>query len=178
MTSYFIKTLSAALVMTGISALCATSAYASCGTLYCSSGSSLTLGPALSSQTVSHTASQSGSYYTSQSASHKSMSPHVVPFSGPLQGLGANESLRPTTCPVSVYNPTGAEVLGCYSVVKTQPTVTVQNYIRVVRPIIYVRYPVAVQIPTCGGTWSRPAPAFQSYGPGPFMGAYGGGCGR
>lgn len=81
-------------------------------------------------------------YNTPQGNNH----PQMIPFSGKLQGLGANESLTPTTCPVNVYNPNGNEVLGCYNVVKTTPPVQVQNYIRVVRPIIYVRYPVPVQM--------------------------------
>jgi len=32
---------------------------------------------------------------------------------GSVAGLGMNESLQPTTCPVSVHNPSGARVLGC-----------------------------------------------------------------
>jgi len=61
-----------------------------------------------------------------------------------VPGLGASESLSPTSCPVSVYNPTGAKVLGCYSVSRPK---TVTNYTRVVRPVIYVRYPVPTPVP-------------------------------
>lgn len=82
----------------------------------------------------------------------------IVPFSTTtanisnyrVNGMGANEFLTPTTCPVSVYNPTGAKVLGCYAVSKRAPVrVRTQRVrtIRVVRPIIYVRYPVPVPIP-------------------------------
>lgn len=65
-----------------------------------------------------------------------------------LDGMGANEFLSPTSCPTSVYNPQGAQVLGCYNVVKPvapRPVVTQTtqyHQVRVVRPIIYVRYPV------------------------------------
>lgn len=60
-------------------------------------------------------------------------------FSGTLPGLGQNESLQATNCPTAVYNPNGGRVLGCYNVVKPAPKTT---YYRVVRPVIYVRYPV------------------------------------
>jgi len=61
-----------------------------------------------------------------------------------VPGLGMGESLQSTNCPVNVYNPTGARVLGCYNVVKQVPQT---NYVRVVRPIVYVRYPVPTPIP-------------------------------
>jgi len=67
---------------------------------------------------------------------------------GSVAGLGMNESLQPTTCPVSVHNPSGARVLGCYNVVKPVPQTT---YYRVVRPVIYVRYPVPVAVPYYSG---------------------------
>lgn len=60
-----------------------------------------------------------------------------------VPGLGSNESLQSTDCPVNVYNPTGARVLGCYNVVKQVPQT---NYVRVVRPIIYVRTPVPTPV--------------------------------
>lgn len=92
----------------------------------------------------------------------------IVPFSTTsaslstvrMPGLGSNEFLSPTNCPVSVYNPGGGKVLGCYSVSKPAPVrVTVPSYhtVRVVRPIVYVRYPVptpvAIPMPTCGNNW-------------------------
>ncbi|WP_409432938.1 hypothetical protein ACJ3XI_00145 [Litorimonas sp. RW-G-Af-16] len=69
----------------------------------------------------------------------------LYPFSGQLSGLGMNESLQATNCPTNVYNPNGGRVIGCYNVVKPVPQT---NYVRVVRPIIYVRYPVPVAVPT------------------------------
>lgn len=65
-----------------------------------------------------------------------------APSSAP--NLGHNESLRATDCPVNVYNPEGGNVLGCYNVVKPAAPRLVQqtSYYRVVRPVIYVRYPV------------------------------------
>lgn len=71
-------------------------------------------------------------------------------FSGSYSGLGHNERLHPTTCPVAVHNPQRHQVAGCYKVVKqwTPPKVhrpaPQQVFYRVVRPIIYVRYPVPV----------------------------------
>jgi len=65
-----------------------------------------------------------------------------------VPGLGAGESLQATSCPVSVHNPSGARVLGCYNVVKPVPQTT---YYRVVRPIVYVRYPVPVAVPYWSG---------------------------
>ncbi|MGJ8560108.1 MAG: hypothetical protein ACSHX3_07720 [Litorimonas sp.] len=71
-------------------------------------------------------------------------------FSGTYGGLGHNERLHPTTCPVAVHNPQRHKVAGCYKVVKqwTPPKVhrpaPQQVFYRVVRPIIYVRYPVPV----------------------------------
>ena len=68
-------------------------------------------------------------------------------FSGSIAsvpGLGSNESLRATNCPVNVYDTGEGTVLGCYNVVKPVPQ---QTYYRVVRPVIYVRYPVPVAVP-------------------------------
>lgn len=77
-------------------------------------------------------------------------------FAGQFGGLGPNEQLQPTQCPVAVHNPEGRRVLGCYHVVKrwTPPKVRrpIDNgtYYRVVRPIIYVRYPVPVPVCVSG----------------------------
>ena len=65
-----------------------------------------------------------------------------------VAGLGAGESLQATSCPVSVHNPGGGKVLGCYNVVKPVPQTT---YYRVVRPVVYVRYPVPVAVPYYSG---------------------------
>ena len=77
-----------------------------------------------------------------------------------VPGMGSNEFLSPTTCPVNVYNPGGAQVLGCYQVSKPAPVrVSVPSYhtVRVVRPVIYVRYPVPTPVyapqSTCGGNY-------------------------
>ena len=101
-------------------------------------------------------------------------------FSGPAAtapGLGAGESLQATSCPVSVHNPEGARVLGCYNVVKKVVTpVATTSYYRVVRPVVYVRYPVPVPVPytvysPCASSvyYSR----YGGYGP---QGGYGGRC--
>ena len=75
----------------------------------------------------------------------------IFGFSGEtssVSGLGFNESLQATSCPVSVYNPGGGKVLGCYNVVKPVPQT---SYYRVVRPVVYVRYPVPVAVPYYSG---------------------------
>ena len=91
-----------------------------------------------------------------------------------MSGLGANESLQPTSCPVSVHNPGGAKVLGCYNVIKPKPVVrtvvrkvvhTVPTVYQVVRPVIYVRTPV----PVCN-TCCTPKTVFSRYG-GPVQAA-------
>lgn len=101
--------------------------------------------PALSS---AYTTTRTVSAPVPQALSYAPLSPTVI------SGLGHNEGLRPTTCPVAVHNPDGGRVLGCYNVVRrvAQP-VTKTTYYRVVRPIVYVRYPVPVpvcRVSTCG----------------------------
>ncbi len=96
------------------------------------------------------------------SASYSDANNTIVPFTATttnisnhkIAGMGENEFLTPTTCPVNVYTPSGAKVLGCYAVAKPAPTrvrvrVTTPSVrtVRVVRPIIYVRYPVPVPVP-------------------------------
>lgn len=75
---------------------------------------------------------------------NQNMSHNQYNFTGSVTsvpGLGQNESLRATSCPVNVYNPNHGEVLGCYNVVK--PVAQTQYY-RIIRPVIYIHYPVAV----------------------------------
>ncbi len=124
-------------------------AQAGCGSsLYCGSSSTghSTLPPLSSyfsqSSGHAHTASHHASHHSTQS---------VVSFTGSRPSglnLSAGESLQQTSCPVTVDAPSTAKVLGCYSVVR-QYTAPVANttYYRVVRPIIYVRYPVPVPVP-------------------------------
>lgn len=102
----------------------------------------------------------------------------VVPFTGStsILGLGSNEQLVPTNCPVSVHNPEGGKVLGCYAVAKPAPVyraAPVVNYTRVVRPIIYVRYPVPTPVPYIQDVYvGGGCGAYSRYGAG-----YPGGCG-
>lgn len=89
-----------------------------------------------------------------------------------IDGMGSNEFLSKTSCPTSVYNPGGHKVLGCYSVVKPAPVyrpapviVPQIHYqkIRVVRPIIYVRYPVPTPVPVYWQTFSQFSQSSQFY---------------
>ena len=138
----------------------------------CMSNSSGSVGTSYSSSSYSSASAPLGSYthttgYTSTGSTYSSSTSNaqIVPFTTTVSnisnyrvpGMGANEYLSPTECPVSVYNPNGGKVLGCYSVVKPKPVVRTQvryNTVRVVRPVIYVRYPVPVAVPvirpTCG----------------------------
>lgn len=131
-------------------------------------GSGSTYGSSTGSSSVSNTvagvASQDyadAKYGTgSISNSYAGSDVEIFGFSGTpntVAGLGHNESLRATDCPTSVYNPEGGRVLGCYNVVKpVAPTPIAQTtYYRVVRPVIYVRYPVACCAPQ---PVYRPAP--------------------
>jgi len=85
--------------------------------------------------------------YGTGSISETYSSPSTYSFSGSttsVPGLGYNESLQATSCPVNVHGTGEGRVLGCYNVVKQVPQTT---YYRVVRPVIYVRYPVPVAVP-------------------------------
>ena len=131
------------------------------------SGTSFSSGTGFSGSTSSimSSAVADATYGTgSISSAYEGGNVQMFGFSGSptsVPGLGAGEHLQATNCPVNVYNPTGARVLGCYDVVKQVPQT---NYVRVVRPVIYVRYPVATPIPVpyyvnqnvnpCGGTFA------------------------
>lgn len=161
--------------------LMSSAAFAGCnsGTYCTSSGHSSTL-PSLSSWSgPSYATNNSSNYSTTSSYSYGSSNSYsgtvssayadstygtgsisnahaggdvqMYGFSGStnsVPGLGINESLQATSCPVSVHNPSGAKVLGCYNVVKPVPQTT---YYRVVRPVVYVRYPVPVAVPYWSG---------------------------
>lgn len=145
------------------------------GTCLLSGSSSLA-----SSSVISSGSTQYGSGSISRSYSDYSVAPLT---SSVLSGLGANESLQSTTCPVSVHNPGSAKVLGCYNVVKPAPRPAVRTVVktvptvyRVVRPVIYVRTPV----PVCN-TCCSPKTVYSRYGGAAFNGgqAFNGGnrCG-
>lgn len=122
----------------------ASAASAGCGTgMYC--GQSAHYAPQSSYSTLS--AQQAASSYGTGSISQTYSATNTYGFSGSttsVPGLGYNESLRATNCPVNVYGAGEGTVLGCYNVVKQVPQTT---YYRVVRPVIYVRYPVPVAVP-------------------------------
>ena len=148
-------------------------AYANCGPgLYCGQSSASSIQP-LSSWTGHSSATQfsSGSQFSSASqfAPTQSFStlssfvadstygtgsisetysdPSTISFTGTpasVPGLGFNESLQATNCPVNVHDNGEGRVVGCYNVVKPVPQTT---YYRVVRPVVYVRYPVPVAVP-------------------------------
>lgn len=141
-------------------------AYAGCGgQLYCGSSTSVhssttgqsTLPPLSSyySHTGSHSGSStvvsSGSYSTTGISSSYTLPSSTISASGSTSGLslGAGETLNPTNCSVNVDAPEGSRVLGCYTIGSTQPAapIATTQYYRVVRPVVYVRYPVPVPVP-------------------------------
>lgn len=102
-------------------------------------------------------------------------SAQYVPFSSTasttgnitIPGLGSNERLSPTSCPVNVNGlQSGQSVLGCYQVERQQATVSnvryhygAPNTVRHVRPIVYVRYPVPT--PVIGVPYPVPTPIYR-----------------
>lgn len=90
---------------------------------------------------------EADSTYGTGSISESYAAPMTQSFTGSpssVSGLGYNESLQATNCPVNVHGTGEGQVIGCYNVVKPVPQTT---YRRVVRPVIYVRYPVPVAVP-------------------------------
>lgn len=117
------------------------------GASYSHNGTSSRYSPSTSYTTTMSTI-EADAHYGTGSISESYTTSDSYAFSGAtssVAGLGYNESLRATSCPVNVYGTSsGATVLGCYNVVKPVPRTT---YYRVVRPVIYVRYPVPVAAP-------------------------------
>ena len=129
-------------------------ASANCGSLYCGQLGHGTV-PSISSWTPSAptpsystlSSAQADASYGTGSISQAYSSYDTQSFYGSassVQGLGQNESLQATNCPVNVHGVDEGRVVGCYNVVKPVPQTT---YYRVVRPVIYVRYPVPVAVP-------------------------------
>ncbi len=153
----------------------AANASCSAGSVYCGSSSLQPLSSYSSSSSLG-TSYTGGSYSSSYGTSS---APTLVPFSssaattGPIRmsGLGASEYLQPTSCPVNVNGlQSGQSVLGCYSVMKQSQSSSIHygapQTVRVVRPIIYVRYPVPT--PVFNVPVPVPVPVF---GPRPMCGA-------
>ena len=152
----------------------ASAASANCnGSNYCSSSNSYTANHGAYSSSMDYSSASSYSYAgvmsdAEASANYGSGSISNTYVGGDVQmhgfhgaatsvpGLGAGEYLQNTNCPTNVYNPDGGRVLGCYNVVKQVPQT---NYVRVVRPIVYVRYPVPVAVPVynygCGMNYAN-----------------------
>ena len=115
------------------------------GASYGLNGSSDRFTPSQAYSTMS--SYQADSTYGTGSISQAYSDNSTYGFSGSttsVPGLGNNESLQATNCPVNVYGSGEGTVMGCYNVVKPVPQTT---YYRVVRPVIYVRYPVPVAVP-------------------------------
>lgn len=119
----------------------------STGASYSLNGTSSRYSPS-TSYTTTMSSVEADAHYGTGSISDSYTTTDTYSFSGStssVAGLGHNESLRATSCPVNVYGTSaGSTVLGCYNVVKPVPRTT---YYRVVRPIVYVRYPVPVAMP-------------------------------
>ncbi len=90
---------------------------------------------------------------SSWSSSSNSSASYSAPASQRMPGLAADEYLCPTTCATSVDVPAGGRVLDCFSVCKKAAPApvyrTVTQAYQVVRPVVYVNYPVPVALPSC-----------------------------
>jgi hypothetical protein len=159
------------------------SASASCGSgMYCTQNSHTTSGYGMLRQ-VNPIATSSAVSYSSapvaiadqpavQYASANTSKFHFVngatgASSASMPGTGPGERLVRVNCPVSVDAPAGSKVLDCYTIEKTQyvqPAPVTRAY-QVVRPVIYVRYPVPVMVPNaCGPIYDAPSRYGSSYG--------------
>ena len=115
------------------------------GASYSFSGASNGYAPSQAYTTMS--SYEADATYGTGSISQTYSDSNTYSFSGSpasVPGLGYNERLQATNCPVNVYGSGEGTVLGCYNVVKPVPQTT---YYRVVRPVVYVRYPVPVAVP-------------------------------
>ena len=149
-------------------ALMSGAAFANCNSSYCTTSShSSSLAP-LGSWSGSHSNSYVGTLSSSTAdavygtgsissaySAYEGGDVEIFGFSGSTASapsLGINESLQATDCPVSVHNPEGGRVLGCYNVVQPAPQPIAQtSYYQVVRPVVYVRYAVPVAVPHFSG---------------------------
>lgn len=117
----------------------------STGASYSLNGTSSRYSPSTAYTTTMSSSDAAASYGTgSISSSYSSYDTYGFSGSTSSVSLGANESLQSTSCPSTVTETSQGRVLGCYSAVKQVPQT---SYYRVVRPIIYVRYPVPVAVP-------------------------------
>jgi len=125
----------------------ASAASANCGnSLYCGHSSATSYAPS-SNFSTTMSSYQADATYGTGSISETYSGGNTVRFSGAptsAPGLAANESLQATSCPVNVHGVNEGSVVGCYNVVRPVPQTT---YYRVVRPVVYVRYPVPVAVP-------------------------------
>lgn len=91
----------------------------------------------------------SSSYTTSYASSYSSGYDSSVR----MDGLAADEYLCPTDCATSVNVPAGGRVIDCFKVCKKSAPApvyqTVTQAYQVVRPVVYVNYPVPVALPSC-----------------------------
>ena len=155
-----ISYLAAPIIVSGIISL-GTPAFANCTTASCSSSGNAIIYGSGSYDAHSKPTQYRPSAHVNQGMNTRfGVAQHTIPFTTTVSkiskhrvaGMAHDEFLSPTKCPVNVYNPGGHKVLGCYSVVKQAqkikhvPQIHYQQ-VRVVRPIIYVRYPVPTPMP-------------------------------
>ena len=128
------------------SSMASLSSYGTTGASYSHNGTSSRYSPS-TSYTTTMSSIEADATYGTGSISESYASNETYSFSDATQsmaGLGYNESLQPTNCNVNVHGSGEGQVIGCYNVVKPVPQTT---YYRVVRPVVYVRYPVPVAVP-------------------------------
>lgn len=112
-------------------------------------------------QTASYTTTSAGGFGNSSNLS-------ILDFEG-------NGRLCEVNCPVNVHNPEGGIVLDCYRACE-QPVEVVNNYVRVIRPIIQVPTPVPTPVPVPVPVDVPQLRSFGGFSGGGFQGGYAGGC--
>jgi len=142
--------------MAALSFAAAGTASASCatGSLYCNANSWTSAGTSYASSPASSYTSLYG-----DAASYSSTSDYSYSSS-----MSAPAGMVKVDCPYTVDVPEGGRVLDCYAVAQPKPAPvttyrpvynTVQRAYQVVRPVVYVDYPVPVAVPnTCGPIYS------------------------
>ena len=115
--------------------------------------------------------------YGSGSISSAYSDPTEVPFTSfsSVPSLGAGEKLCPVDCATPSLGGEKGRVLGCYAVCEERPVVTPVTttvLTQVVRPVVYVRYPVPYGVAVPGPVYAH----YSRYGDHGHAGGYAANC--
>ena len=153
-------------------------ASASCasGSLYCNANSWTSAGTSYASAPATYNYGSTSSYTTSSSYGQSSDYSYSSASAAPA-------GMTRVPCPYTVDVPEGGRVLDCYAIAKPAPAPapvttyrpvynTVQSAYQVVRPVVYVDYPVPVAVPNACGPIYSPDSRYGDY----YGGYSRGGC--